>query len=500
MKKQQRLVRTLSGLLAAGTLCAAMPLASFNAAQTLAGDVNLDGVVNVDDITLLQNYLLGSKTITQQAFNNADLTNDGSVDAFDLAALKYKVTPVSDTIYIHLSDSGITVDGDSKGVVKVSGKTASVTSSGVYYIDGSITDGQIYVETATDDTSDVELVLENVEMTNSTKPCIYTSASSGSEKTKITLQGESTLTDTSASAYTESGVIYTNNKLTITKNSTGILNINSSMNTGINSEKKLNLNGGTIIINTSDATADTISSTDADAIKSDKNIEIEGAVIEIDSSADGIKSDSGVYLYDGTVSIKAGNDAVQASTEIAVSGGKLTASGDRGLRLDDGGLLNITGGTVVATATDYQVNGNETIDMSGSTQAVMLLDMTDEWKKANGITVGSTTYYANKKYDYVLISDSSLTSSGTYSVYLGGSQAKHSTDSTGKFKNTGNVTQYYSVELLAGGETVTTGTVSSISFSSSGVTLYDASGNVVSADSSVSVSGSEVTIKNCSLK
>ena len=488
--------RSLAGFAAITTMCAAMPVFHLSAAQTLAGDLNLDGAVSVNDVVLMQKYLFGKASLSGNAFDNANVCKDNAVNAFDMAVLKKLVLsdPVSNEVSIYLSDSGVTVEGDENKVVQISGKTAKITASGLYHVYGEITEGQILVETAAADAADVELELNDVTMTNSAKSCIYTSAASGSEKTKITLNGTSTLTDNAAAAYAESGVIYTNNKLTITKNSTGTLNVNSSMNTGIYSAKKMNLNGGTIVVNT----ADLSDTADADAIVADNALEIEGAVIDIDSSADGLKSkDEGVFLISGDVTVKAGNDAVQGVTEISVSGGTLTAGGDRGFRLDEAGALNITGGKVLATATDYQVTGaGVNVSLAGSTQTIMMLDMAAEWKKDNAIVIGKNTYQPVKKYSYVLVSDAALTANGTYNVTVGGTQMNHSTDASGNFKNTGTSTQYLAVAAMSGSsDTVTTGTVSAISFNSSGVTLYDASGNAVSGGDAVSVSGSEVTIK-----
>ncbi len=494
--RKQIFKRSFAGLVAIGTMCAAMPAFNITAAQTLAGDVDLDGAVSVVDVVMMQKYLFGKASLSQNAYDNANVAADNSVNAFDLAVLKKMVVsdPISNEVSIYLSDSGIRVEGDDNNVVAISGKTAKITASGLYHVYGDITEGQIYVETATTDVSDVELELNDVTMTNSTMSCIYTSAASGSEKTKITVNGTNTLTDNAAAAYAESGVIYTNNKLTITKSSTGTLNVNSSMNTGIYSAKKMNLNGGTIVVNT----ADFSDTADADAIVADNELEIEGATIDIDSSADGLKSkDEGVFLISGDVTVKAGNDAVQGVTEITISGGTLNAGGDRGFRLDEAGKLNITGGKVLATATDYQVTGaGVTVDLSGSTQTIMMMDMAAEWTKDNAVVIGSNTYQPIKKYSYVLVSDAALTANGSYNVYVGGSQMNHSTDASGNFQNTAATTQYYSVAAM-GGTTVTpaAGTVAKITYASSGVTLYDASGNVVSADDSVAVSGSEVTIK-----
>ncbi|MBQ8927184.1 MAG: carbohydrate-binding domain-containing protein [Oscillospiraceae bacterium] len=500
MKKRNSFSRSMAALIAAGTLCAALPAVPFTAAAAGgSGDVNVDGTTSALDVVALQKYLVRQGSLSRQGAANADVTGDGKVNVIDLAALKQMLVadPVTNVVYIHLKGNSITVEGDDNKVVNVNGTTATITASGQYYVDGSITDGQLYVKTAASDVNDVELILTDTTFTNSTKSAIYTDAETGSDKTKITLNGTNTMTDTAAAAYTTgSGVIFTNNKLTVTRNSTGTLNIASYMNDAIHSEKKLNINGGTITIDTDTAPVDGSIIPDADAIVSDKNIEIENAVLDLDASGDGIKSgNAGVYITSGDISVKAGADAIQAATELAVSGGNVVAGGDRGIRLNDGALLNITGGTVVATATDYQFNNGITVDTSGSTQAIMTFDMAAEWKKANTIMIGTNEYAATKKYDYVFISDSTLGASDTYKVYVGGSQMKHSTDASGSFKNTGTLTQYYAVDVLSGGETVVTSdnVVSSIVYSTSSVALYNASGAAVSASAAENVQVSNNT-------
>ncbi len=501
--KKKNFRRGLAGLMAISTLCAAMPAISISAAQTLAGDVNLDGKISSVDVVALQKYLLGKASLSNDAFDNANVSADKSVNGFDLAVLKKMVLadPVSNEVTIRLSDNGIKVEGDDNKVVQVSGKTAKITASGLYHVYGSITDGQICIETAAEDVTDVELELNDVTMTSSKQPCIYSSAASGSEKTKITLVGENTLTDTAAAAYAESGVIYTNNKLTITNNSTGTLNINSNMNTGIYADKKLNLNGGTIVVNTADGSE----TAEADAIVGDNNIEIEGAVIDIDSSGDGIKSkDQGVFVLGGSVTVKAGKDAVQACTEIAVSDGTVTAGGDRGFRLDEAGMLNITGGKVIATATDYQLTGaGVTVNLTGSTQPVMMLDMAAEWTKDSIIAVkdGDKTvceYAPRKKFSYVLISDAALSASGKYNVFVGGTQMAHSKSATGEFAFAGTSAEFLDVKAMDGGAAVTPGTgdnvVASIDYASSGLKVYNAAAEEISSPSNLTVSGTKVTI------
>lgn len=57
----------------------------------LRGDVNQDGSTSMADIILLQKYLLGLEPLTESQFSQADLNENGTVDAFDLALLKRDV-------------------------------------------------------------------------------------------------------------------------------------------------------------------------------------------------------------------------------------------------------------------------------------------------------------------------------------------------------------------------------------------------------------------------
>ena len=459
MKKQPHryMRKTTAGMVALSMLCAAaIPcvLAMPAGAASASGDLNGDGSVTAADAAILQTALLGSSKLTARQYANADVTGDGAVNGLDLSRLRQMIAtaPVSDAIAIHLSDSGITVEGDTKGVTAVSGKTVTISASGNYTVDGTITDGQILVNVAdpTADPDAVSLYLQGVTMTSSTgAPCIL-GQSAG--KLKLTCSGINTLTDTAAAVNADtSGVIYGDCDITVTKNSTGILNITSSMNTAIRSKDDIKLNGGGISINT-----DVDATSDADAIRANNTLEIDGASVTVTSSADGLKSSKeDVSILSGKVSIKAGNDAVQAATALNISGGTVTASGDRGFTLDENGVLAITGGDVLATATDYAFGMDSagaavTVDTSGCTQGVVQLDYAAEWKKSNAVTLkkGSSTVFEmtpNKKYTYVLASSSSLSGSDSYTLYTGGTQMTHDGSDNGTFAMTGTLTKFTGV-------------------------------------------------------
>ncbi|MDO4156067.1 MAG: carbohydrate-binding domain-containing protein [Oscillospiraceae bacterium] len=496
---------SIASLFCATVLASTLPALPASAATAaLVGDVTLDGNVNLSDVVAAQQYLLNKRTLSAEAGANADYNADNVCNVIDLILLKRdvlnKIDPVNDAITIHLSDSGITVENDTNGVTSISGKTVTITASGNYKVDGSIADGQILINIpdTTADANDVELFLNNVTMTSSTgEPCIYTQSA---VKTKLTVSGTNTFTDTAATANAvTSGVIYADGKLTVTKNSTGILDITSSMNVGLYSTKNMNLNGGTIRVNT-----DVDDLSDADAIKTKNTLTVEGAAVEVDASADGLKSTKEeVDVISGSVTVKSGNDAVQAATAINISGGTVIAGGDRGFRLDDGGALNITGGDVLATATDYQfTESTESVDLSTSTQGIMMLDFAAEQSKKQSITVqqnGTTVYEmtTNKKCSYALLSGSGIAGDGVYTVAVNGTGYRYtaapgSTTPATSFVMEGNATEFYNVEP---DRTTTDSDLATISFSGNGVQLLNASGSDVTNNvEGVTVNGSTVTI------
>lgn len=64
-----------------------------SAEEVLAGDLNLDGKTGLQDVSLLQKYLLGTSSLTSGQYdNNADLNGNGSVDIFDLVLLRRTVS------------------------------------------------------------------------------------------------------------------------------------------------------------------------------------------------------------------------------------------------------------------------------------------------------------------------------------------------------------------------------------------------------------------------
>lgn len=69
-------------------VCDASYNSTSSSAETLSGDVNLDGIVALSDVVLLQKYLLGIAVLTKEQAESADVLCDGVVNGMDLSVLR----------------------------------------------------------------------------------------------------------------------------------------------------------------------------------------------------------------------------------------------------------------------------------------------------------------------------------------------------------------------------------------------------------------------------
>ena len=64
----------------------------------LKGDATCDGVVDIRDVTLVNQYCVKMKDITEQGLANADVISDGAVDLKDLGQIKKYLIKVVDAL------------------------------------------------------------------------------------------------------------------------------------------------------------------------------------------------------------------------------------------------------------------------------------------------------------------------------------------------------------------------------------------------------------------
>ena len=438
--------KLLAGLSAACLAVSAMPVMSFaaeNAVSEMLGDANCDGAVDMSDAVLIMQALANPNkygiggtdghAFTEQGWKNADCNGkaDGVSTDDALAIQLYLLgkgeissgktnedNPAAEATKIHLKESSITVEGEN---ATVEGTKVTITHSGEFYIDGTLNDGQIEVNVADTaaDAETVKIFLNGVNITGKSAPAILVT---NAENTSVNIVDgtENTITDGDtayAGDFAKAALIEAKDDITFKggEKGDGVLNITANTQDAVFCNNDIKINGGKINITTNNSENKT------DGIKAKESVTIKSGTIAIDATGDGIKSTKDAVAFEGgSVTVKAGNDAVQAETTIDISGGYLNAGGDRGLTAVTG--INITGGVVIATATDNQADDKL---ITAGESPVLLFNCADDttnekdgtWKKANNfewdvmapeMNVDKNSTDFNKKYKYVLISSYSL--------------------------------------------------------------------------------------------
>lgn len=228
----------------------------------------------------------------------------------------------ADQIRIELKQDGSQVSG--KGAL-VQGNQVRITEGGTYRLSGSLSEGQVYVETGSQD--QVVLILDNVEISNATEAAIhienadrtYIVLEDGTENflksgQTVTIQTESGQTAQDASG----GALYSRDDLTITGG--GALTVYGYINNGIHTTNDLVIQDGLITVEAVNH-----------GVKGKDSVTISGGEFHILAGSDGIQSDDtseaehGVILITGgTFEIESGHDAIQAETVLEVRDGDFT--------------------------------------------------------------------------------------------------------------------------------------------------------------------------------
>lgn len=436
--------KNYSHRLAAGIFSAAAALSiqafSASAAEVIYGDANCDGIITIADSTAVLQAISNSDkyALSPTGTDNADVFNRGdgitAQDAISIQKLDAKLitelpeswqeweypgdseTPAVTKTYIKLNGTTAEIEGE---YATANGNIITITHSGEFYIEGTLNDGQINVNIPdeTVDAETVKLFLNGANISGKSAPAIYIE---NAENTSINLVDgtENTISD-GDTAYSgdwlEAAVIEAKDDITIKGGElgTGKLTLTAKTQDGIFCNNDLKITGGIIDISTLNTEAE------SDAVKGKSSLTIKGGEINVDAEGDALKSSKGdVLIEGGKISAKAGNDAVQAETTLTITDGTVIACGDRGLRGTTD--VSITGGNILATATDYQCE-NLT-----STQNAYLFDFVKEWEKNNPITLtdisDNVIFDTNtiKKFSYAVVSSADIKSGTDYKLFAGG--------------------------------------------------------------------------------
>jgi hypothetical protein len=343
-------------LLCSLTACSAVRSSSSIGAMLSSEEIPSSTASTVSQAT----SITGAVSVTDALAQNSETHEDPQDTVWDATSV----------IPILLNGNSIHVEGEG---VSVDGSRATITSAGDYSLSGSLVDGQIIVDTQ--DKALVRLILNGVDISNSTSSAIY--IKSAKETIIILADGtRNTLSDAGAYVFEDTqadepnAALFSTSDLTIYGN--GSLSVIGNTNDGIASKDGLILAGGEITVVALD-----------DGIRGKDYLVIKSGAITVNAQGDGLKSDNAQDSTLGFISIEAGQinitaegDAIEAETDVAIADGEFTiiSGGGSQARLDQDtsgkGIkaavsVTIDGGSFNIDAADDAIHSNGSIGING---------------------------------------------------------------------------------------------------------------------------------------
>lgn len=303
--------------------------------------------------------------INADPFTVADAMIENEADHEDTDDYSYDAATATS---ITLDGVNVTVDGT--GASSVDG-TITVSAPGTYVLSGTLTEGQIIIDSPDDGA--VKLVLAGVSISNSADSGIRVD---DADRAVLILAGGTTNTITDGTTYPanaeQNAAIWSDDDLSI--GGTGELTVNGQFQDGIASKDGLVIRDGTITVSAID-----------EGIRGKDYLVVRGGILDVTAGGDGIKSDEEddatrgyVLIAGGTITIDAEGDAVTAETDALFSDGTLLIRAGGGASItpsDDASTKGLKGavmvvvddGTFNVDASDDGIHANDTVLINGGT-------------------------------------------------------------------------------------------------------------------------------------
>jgi len=280
------------------------------------------------------------------------------------------------------SEVDVTLNGSSVSVssdkVSVSGSVVTINSAGNFSFSGSLSNGQIIVNT--EDEEIVRLILNGVDINSSSSAPIYVKSA---EKVLVYLVENTSnkLSDGSSYNYDDAeeeepnSTLFCKSDLTLAGD--GSLTIDANFNDAINTKDGLIIAGGSYSITSAD-----------DGIRGKDYTIVKNGTFQITAQGDGIKSDNDndetkgyINIANGNFEITAVGDGISAETDLLISYAEMT--------------VKTTGNTTSSSAKGLKAGANEIID-----DGIYSMNCTDDAIHSNGtITINGGSYEISSSDD-----------------------------------------------------------------------------------------------------
>lgn len=268
--------------------------------------------------------------------------------------------------------NGNSISSPSPEGVNVNDHGATITSAGTYTLIGTLSDGQIIVDT--EDDASVTLILNGVTL-NSSKSSPFFVRRAKNVVLVLSKDTENRLTDGMSYVFENAeedepdATLFSKSDLTI--EGEGSLIVTAHYNDGIKSKDELTIAHGTLTVNAVN-----------DGIQGKDSLMITGGTLNVEVNGDGLKSthdeDSSlgyVTIQGGNINVISGGDAIQAETYVTLSDGTFTLtsgggseatisedSSAKGIKANT--AITIDGGTFLIHSADDAVHANERITLN----------------------------------------------------------------------------------------------------------------------------------------
>jgi hypothetical protein len=323
--------------------------------------------------------------------------------------------------YALITLNGTSVTVSPENAASINGTRVTILSAGTYKVTGSLSDGQIIVNSQED--ANVRLILSGASITCSNSAPIYVL---DARKTIINLEKgtQNYLTDGTTYVLIDrepGAALFSNSDLSIYGE--GSLTVKANYNDGISSDDGLIIKSGIISVTAAD---DGIRGKDyiiirngiitidskGDGIKSDNEtntslgfITIDSAVLRINATAgDGISAQTNLEISDGSFTIATGTYAakgVEDPTPPGPGGGGTTGGGYTGT-ISEKGIKGLTGlkiekGTFTIKSADDAIHTNSAVTINGGTFAIATGD--DAIHAEAAVTINGGTLVVSTSYE-----------------------------------------------------------------------------------------------------
>ena len=262
------------------------------------------------------------KTTTEATTETSTSGDHATVSTVTLTEGKYSDEKLDDSwdektaVKIQLNGDSVTADDEN---VEVDGSKITIKEAGTYVVSGTLSDGQIVIDSSDKDA--VRLVLNGAEITCSNSSAIW--VKNGDTIIILADGTENTLSDgeeyeTDADEDEPKAAVYAKDDLTF--NGTGSLTVNGNYKNGIQCKDALKFVSGTYNITAVN-----------NGLVGKDSVSVKDGTYTITSGGDGIKAtntketDQGYVIIDGgTFTITADGDGIQAETLIRINDGDFT--------------------------------------------------------------------------------------------------------------------------------------------------------------------------------